>query len=249
MLRRSKESKGGRAIGREQSLVDDSAVQPPGRMGKSKAKTKRVVRIPSAEDLNPTLEMLLRQARKLDEELLPHYAQRFYKRALEKAPENCDVLEEVANCLARTKEPDEAAKLLAKSISLEPERSYLTYLNYGQLSSGMDAARHFRKGIQMLTREEENIRAVAEHSGGSTSELESVRQALVSAWSALAEVRGVNRDERYHGTPWLLIQTCFPPLSSGASHRPVRRGGCRGPLRGGCGDGSTYWRAVPMGDV
>jgi predicted Zn-dependent protease len=82
-------------------------------------------------------------------------AHKFYTRALALEPENTSIMDDTAQVLLDMGEPEEAAELLAKSITLAPRSGFLKYLNMAQLLEGRDSLNSYNTAVQIMLEEHE----------------------------------------------------------------------------------------------
>jgi hypothetical protein len=77
----------------------------------------------------------------------------FLERALQIEPDNCQVLNVFGDLLLHSGDIENAAKVLQRSIELEPDAGPEKYMNYGQAVGGDDAALAYQKGIELMQRD------------------------------------------------------------------------------------------------
>lgn len=75
------------------------------------------------------------------------------ERALQIEPDNCQVLNVFGDLLLHSGDIESAARMLQRSIELEPDAGAEKYMNYGQAVGGDDAALAYQKGVELMQRD------------------------------------------------------------------------------------------------
>ena len=82
---------------------------------------------------------------------------RFFSRALESRPNDCNIIDLLADVYIQIGDCEKAYELLTKSINLEPESNPCKWCSYAQLQEGSEALSSYQTAIKLLTKERENI--------------------------------------------------------------------------------------------
>jgi len=133
-----------------------------------------------AQNKQYTVAQLLEKAESCIETYQFELAQKFYERALEREPENTEIMNMLGELLVDMGLTDRAKVLFEKSVSLDPN-SPSTYMSLGQLLTGEDSISYFRKGIEIMTKQKEGLKI----SNPVVLELDAQ---ISAAYCALAEV-------------------------------------------------------------
>jgi tetratricopeptide (TPR) repeat protein len=105
-----------------------------------------------------------------------------YKAALDQAPENTQILDELAEVLIDSGNPEEAKIFLRKSIELAPYENPGKYLSYAQQLQGLEAVNMSMRGIQVMLQ----LRNAGNFS--SQEEKDDLNRQIVSAYCSVAEI-------------------------------------------------------------
>jgi tetratricopeptide (TPR) repeat protein len=122
-------------------------------------------------------------------------ALKFYERALEHEPDNCEILDAAGELLMRLGETERALALLQKSVSLVAEGNFATHMHLGQLQSGATAVQSFEQGLNLLRKREATLRKRSTKGAAGArarEELTQVEQHTCAALCAIAEVRAAH---------------------------------------------------------
>lgn len=124
-------------------------------------------------------------------------ALKFYERALDVAPDDCEVLDATGELLVRLGEPERAVPVLRRSIELQPNEGYAKYMNLGQFLSGAEALSCYEQGLALMDAHAEVLKARRAGSSklskkaarANDDELVELQQQMCAAHCAIAEVR------------------------------------------------------------
>ena len=83
-------------------------------------------------------------------------AAKFFKKAFEMAPTDCDVLDAFGEFLANCGENEIAMQVLMQSCALEPEKNSSKYMYLSQLKQGKDSLECIERGIILMRKEMAN---------------------------------------------------------------------------------------------
>ena len=96
---------------------------------------------------------LLAQAEKYQTDLEFELIMPCFDAALEKSPEDPQVLDAFSEHLISVGVPERAQQMIKKSIELAPELNGSKYFNLAELSAGEEAVEIYKKGIEVRTKE------------------------------------------------------------------------------------------------
>jgi len=100
-----------------------------------------------------SVDELLEKAEDFAERFEFELAAKFYQRALDGAPDNTEIMDDLAEVLLELGQADSAKQLLNKSIQLSPNDNFSKYLNLAQHLEGKEALDCTDKGIQLMIRQ------------------------------------------------------------------------------------------------
>ena len=86
-------------------------------------------------------------------------AARFVKKALKLEPDNIRVLETAGPILLEVGDIEQAHKCLTRAVEIEPEIGAGKYMYLGQMAEGLEAVKCFRKGIDVMKEERNQIQS------------------------------------------------------------------------------------------
>ena len=122
-----------------------------------------------------------------------HYedAEKLFRMAIDMDPRNGDLLDALGQVILELGRPQDALEVFQRSAEVDPEGSFVKYLNLGQLSEGMDSITFYNKGCEILQRRIDTIARDLNSSsfqGNAEERLEELRDQLASSLAAIAEV-------------------------------------------------------------
>jgi len=127
-----------------------------------------------------SIEDVLDKACSLMDEYNYELAQKFCQRALEIDADNVRALEVTASLLLESGQVESAKHCLGRSITVAPESGHSKYLSLAQLMDGEEALSLYRKGIELLLKQEP--------SGDAAGESDKRSRELSSSYCAVSEL-------------------------------------------------------------